>query len=59
MTKLLSHKKVKVNEDKKEGPEQFTYVEQDGLLMVGSGEYAEGRWKSTWSACWEGMGQAS
>ena len=38
MTKLLSHKKVKENEDNKEGPEQFTYLENDRLLVVGFGD---------------------
>ena len=38
VTKLLSHKKVKENEERKEGPEQFTYLEHDGLLVVGFGD---------------------
>jgi hypothetical protein len=38
VTKLLSHKKVKENEDKEEGPEQFTFLEHDGLLMVWFGD---------------------
>ena len=38
VTKLLSHKKVKENEDNEEGPEQFSYLEHDGLLMVGFGD---------------------
>jgi hypothetical protein len=36
VTKLLSYKKVKENE----GPGQFTYLEHDGLLMVG---FCDGR----------------
>ena len=38
MTKLLSHKKVKESEDKEEGPEKFTYLEHDRLLVVGFGD---------------------
>ena len=35
VTKLLPHNKAKEKEDKEEKPVQFTYLEQEGLLVVG------------------------